>query len=294
MVHENNIVVLAKMVLPGRMYRPARTYAVRLRTWLRLLQHVRGGNVRDKMWLYLSFLASPFTAIGSLREWRDPILLKDIMTNVPGIGHFALRAHTDDLWHVVPFRESAVLECIRTMLRPGDCFVDAGANIGFYTIVAARSVGNIGRVVAIEMAKETADILRNHIKLNNAGCARVVEAALSASEDQVLLASMQPGRYGQASINSAEGGAKTFEVRTATLNSILREIASVRLLKLDIEGAELEALKGGVDVLNRVDAIIFEHLERKGLKEDITAFLSSRGFRIERLDNSNSFALRSD
>lgn len=285
-----HMTALAKAILPAPLYAPLRTYYGRLVTWHRLMRHIRGVAVRDRLWLWLSFLASPFTAAGSLGDWRDPVLLYDVTAEVAGVGRFALRARTDDLWHVVPFRERAVLDRVRKMLRPGDCFVDAGANIGFYTVAAAAAVGRTGTVVAVEMMKGTAKILRDHIQANDAACARVVENALSARQNEVVVASMPAGSYGQASISDA-GKGETFEVRTTTLDALLDETPSVRLMKMDIEGAELEALKGGAGVLDRVESIIFEHVHAKDFPE-IRGLLSSHGFRIEQLDGSNSLPMR--
>lgn len=268
-----------------------RSWALRMGTWLRLMSEVRGATARDGCWLWLSFLASPITAMFALSEWRDPLLLHNMVADVPGVGHFQLRARTDDLWHVVPFRERIVLECIRSRLRPGDCFVDAGANIGFYTIVGARLVGPSGTVVAIEMMDDTARILRSHLELNSVSNARVIERALSARDNETVVASMPTGSFGQASISTGNSG-ETFEVRSATLDVLLRDTATIRLIKIDIEGAELEALRGASVTLDRVEAIIFEHLDRHAL-DQIATMLVSRGFRVEPLDGRNSLAFRS-
>lgn len=280
----------AKRVLPGPVYSRARTWALRVLTWHRLMRQVRGAGPVDAVWLWASFLAAPVTSLSRLSEWRDPILLHHILADVKDIGRFRLRASTDDLWHVVPLREPAVLACIRTLLRPGDIFVDAGANIGTYTVTGARRVGPAGRVLAVEMLKGTADVLRGHIALNDLRNVEVVEAALSERAGERIRASMPEGSFGQASIARASGS-RSFEVVSTTFDAILKDIPSVRLIKIDIEGAELAALKGGVGSLDRVDAIIFEHLNQQALDE-IATLLAEHGFQAERLDGSNSLARR--
>lgn len=282
-------VVLARALLPGSLYARLRRFAVRLLTWTRLMGPVRGVAARDKFWLWTSFLMSPLTSLWSLHTWRDPMLLHGVSVDVERVGRFALRAFTDDLWHVAPFREKAVLACIESRLRPGDCFVDAGANIGFYSVAAAKAVGTNGTVVAVEMMKENAAILRGSIRMNNCEYIQVVEGALSAKEGDVLTVSMPAGSYGQASLSRIEGD-KTFSVQSTTFNAILRDTQTVRLMKMDLEGAELDALKGGSDVLDRIEAIIFEHLDRES-RAQIGDLLSACGFRIERLDSCNSLAL---
>ncbi len=279
-----------KATLPAAIYVPLRRWATRLLTWKRLMGQVRGATAVDGFWLWLSFLLSPISATSGLSGWRDPVLLHGMVADVPGIGRFRLRPHSDDLWHVAPFRERVVLECIQRLLRPGDCFVDAGANIGFYTIGSSRLVGPRGSVLAIEMLPGAAQIVREHVELNGASNVLVLEGALSARENEVIVASVPVGSFGQASIHHI-GDGETVEVRTTTLAVALRDFPTVRLIKIDIEGAELEALKGGESVLDRVQAIIFEHLDQHAL-EQISSLLGSSGFRIDPLDGRNSLAIR--
>ena len=284
------ITQFVKAILPAPLYAPVRCYLLRLHIWLRVMKSVAGVNAQDKLWLLVSFIASPFTAAVALGRWRDPVLLQDISVEVEHIGRFCLRAHTDDLWHVVPFREPAVLLCIRQMLRPGDCFVDVGANIGVYTIAAAAAVWPSGSVIGVEMMRETAEILRQHVRLNGASCVRVVEGALTSRDGELVRASMPAGSWGQASI-AGSNGTETFDVQTTTLNSVLRDVPSIHLMKMDIEGAELEALKGADEVLDGVEAIIFEALG-SAPGEVIGELLVGRGFRVARLDGSNNLATR--
>ena len=115
-------------------------YIRRLAYWLRLMRVVRGVSAQDNVVVAgvrrIATHRGPLTA-----RMAGSVLLRDIVADVSGIGRFALRARTDDLLHVLPFREPAVLECIEARLGPGDCFVHAGANIGVYSILAANKVG---------------------------------------------------------------------------------------------------------------------------------------------------------
>ncbi len=279
-----------KAVLPTAIFVPLRTYVVRLLVWTSIVRTMRGTKVRDAFWLWLSFLVSPVTAATRLREWRDPVLLRDVVVDVRDIGRFSLRARTDDLWHVTPRREPAILACIRERLSPGDCFVDAGANIGFYSVVAARQVGPGGTVIAVEMMKPTAALLRRNLSLNRAETVRVVENALAERDGEVLFASMPSGSYGQASLRFAQGDER-FEVLTTTLDTVLADVSSIKLLKMDLEGAEFGALQGALTALDRIEAIIFEHL-RGSAYEPLEGFLLERGFRIESLGGNDSLAVR--
>lgn len=283
-----------KQSLPSVLHAPLgalATYLSRLRIWAGIAVSLRGAGLRDRIVLLGSSLAAPCTALRGLREWRDPYLLRDAMIVVPGVGTFRCRAGTDDLWHVVPQRESAVFHAIACRLAPGDCFVDAGANIGIYTILAARRVGMSGRVVAIEMMPGTARILRDHVALNRATRVEVVERALADRANRMMTAYVSEGKMGQASITAAarQDGKRAVEVKTTTLDDLLREISSVRVMKMDLEGAEEFALRGATESIGRIESIILESADDDG---PAARFLREHAFALRRLDGRNLLATK--
>ena len=238
------------------------TYLRRLSRWIVILAAIRGVTWRDEAKLLVSALASPLLSLRRLQQWEDPWLLFDVEVLVRSIGTFELRRRSDDLWHVLPSRERSVLTEIQSRLRFGDTFVDAGANIGLFTVAASRLVGPAGRVISIEMMPETAARLRTHVRLNGLSNVAVEESALSDQTGRHVIARVPPGRWGQASIQRRQSDA-TFEVATvgtATLDDVLEDVKGIRLLKMDLEGAELEAMRGGSNALARTEAVIFEHL----------------------------------
>lgn len=263
-------------------------YLQRLGRWPIILRQVRGTSLRDTISLLASAFAAPFFSFKSLQAWQDPVLLSDACVEVTGVGRFQIRAFTDDLWHVLPWREREIFRVLQETLNPGETFVDAGANIGVYTILASRIVGQEGRVVSFEMIPETADILRRHVALNECANIRVIEGALAEASGKVLEAWIPEGQYGQASIERSEGSCR-FTVTTLTLADELRDLDAVHLMKMDIEGAELGAIKGMEPDIAKVRAIIFEN---RGAS-DVVSFLEGHGFSISRIDGNNALAVRS-
>lgn len=255
-------------------------YAQRLGRWVIILNQVRGASWRDHLKLVGSAAAAPVTALGDLSHWQDPVLLFDADVRVRGVGCFHVRRRSDDLWHVLPWREQDIHHALEQILGPGDIFVDAGANIGVYTLLASRLVGPTGRVIAIEMMPDTAAILRRHVRENNCGNVEIVEKALSDRADVKVTARVQPGKYGQASIAaSAAGwtGQEEREVSTATLDQICDGIERIRLVKLDLEGAELQALVGANATLKRTDYVIYESHTSSGTLAEL---LKGAGFDV--------------
>jgi FkbM family methyltransferase len=262
-----------------------RNYVGRLTRWAAVMHEIRGHEARDRRVLWRSAALSPITSLRDLDQWQDPVLCRDATVSVPGFGLFHIRAHSDDLYHVLPARERNAFQAVADILRPGDVFIDAGANIGIYTVLASSLVGPEGHVIAIEMMPDTCEILRAHVRLNQCRNVAIHNRALHCEEGASVDAFVTKNHYGQASIVIAAASSLTVPVKTVTLGSLIGD-NRIRLLKLDLEGAELLALRGAGDALTGIDAIVYEDLGESGVGE----FLMQRGFSIAKLDGRNFLA----
>lgn len=195
--------------------------------------------------------------------------------------------------HALPWREHAIFAVLRSELRPGDTFIDAGANIGVYSVLASRLVGLHGKVLAVEMMSDTADCLERNLALNGISNAAVCREALSNMIGQLVTAKVTPGKYGQASIarTYADDAANCFEVKTITLDELSRNVAEVRLVKMDLEGAEALALEGAKALLSKTDYLIYESRGRSRTDNNpVDACLREAGFTLRRIDGNNWLA----
>jgi FkbM family methyltransferase len=283
-----------KSYVPGpvwRLLRRSYNYLQRIRVWVAVLEQMKGSTAADRKTLSRSARAGVLNSLRNLDDWQDPDLLGDIRVHVRNFGHFSIRAHTDDLYHVLPAREAMVVRAIRRRLGPAMTFVDAGANIGFFTILGSRLVGPWGRVIAVEMMPDTADILRQHIALNEVSNVALIEHALSERSGMTIQATVPEGKFGQATIMAASGPTdRQVSVVSRTLDDVLADVpGTIDVMKMDLEGAELPALLGGHGSLPRIKAIIFEQL---GGKTDVSDFLVDRGYSLTRLDENNILAER--
>ena len=289
-----------KPLLPSPLRKALRgllNYVQRIGRWLIILWQVRGVSVADQFRLVLSALASPLLSLRNLWQWQDPVLLFDTAVRVPTVGFFNIRKQCDDLWHVLPWRERQIVQCLRRLLKPGDTFIDAGANIGVYTVLASKLVGQHGRVLAVEMMPDTAQCLRQTIELNQLSNVELIEYALSQTAGETVSAVVTPGKFGQARISSnveKHKGHRALSVQTTTLDALSNGLSSIRLIKMDLEGAELGAIQGGMSMLSRTDAVIYESWgRRRGPNDPVEAELTALGFTVERLDGNNRLAIRS-
>jgi FkbM family methyltransferase len=166
---------------------------------------------------------------------------------IPGGARFDLDLATyPDCCMAVGIYELDTLRLLRRLLKPGHHFVDCGANIGYFTLAAARCVGPGGRVDAFEPDPINRGRLEAHLAGNGAPAnVRVHALALSDTTGQATLYHpTEPSRnHGEASLFAAAGAATTaYTVATARLDQQLDRPPN--LIKMDIEGAELMALKG--------------------------------------------------
>ncbi|QFR94846.1 FkbM family methyltransferase [Streptomyces tsukubensis] len=185
---------------------------------------------------------------------------------------------------------------LRNRLRPGDTFVDVGANIGYFSVLAARLVGPSGRVVAVEASPEFHRRLLQHARLNGCDNIRAVNTAVADSRRTLTFVLASSRNMGANSIVPYEGPAEsTFEAEALPLADVLRpeEIADARVIKIDVEGAEGSAMRGLLPVLDRLrpDAEITVEVtpQRMALLgdrvEELLDEMRARGFHMYRLAN---------
>jgi FkbM family methyltransferase len=151
----------------------------------------------------------------------------------------------------------------RKLLRPADVVIDAGANIGYLTTVFAGLVGERGRVFAFEPSRNCTALLSFLDPVPN------VEVRAEAVGEETTTAqfydterAVTMGYAYLAELRGDPGDSTRYDVRVRSLDEFCSEweIEHVRLLKLDVEGAELAALRGSARLL-RTHAIDFVLLE---------------------------------
>lgn len=152
---------------------------------------------------------------------------------------------------------------LNAFLRAGDVFVDVGANIGLYTLIAAHCVGNTGQVFAFEPCAETYRRLEGNVQLNQFTNVSVYQLALSNCLGQLEMMISQDGFDAWNSLAKpiAGDGYVTERVDCTTWDDFAREnelIGHVTMMKIDVEGWEAFVLKGGVKVLSRADAPVLQ------------------------------------
>lgn len=184
------------------------------------------------------------------------------------------------------------LAFVRTFLRPGDVFIDGGAHHGMFTIVASRAVGPTGAVRSFEPNPKSYDALIMNVRLNHLENVEAHAFALGEADGEAWFTAMDGDRapwshLGQA---CASERARSLTVRVVALaNSIPVDLWDrIGLIKLDVEGAELHALRGAEPILDAVHPPILmeyvpRHFEAFGVDPlDVLSYLRDRGYMLLR------------
>jgi FkbM family methyltransferase len=151
--------------------------------------------------------------------------------------------------------EMAELAFVERFLQPGMTVLDLGAHNGLYSLLASRCVGTRGNVIAFEPSPRERRALRLHLILNRCRNVIVQSDALGSESVQANLFVVEGSQTGCNSLRSPEVSSGTFtvRVRVTRLDDWLgkQKIDRVDFIKLDVEGAELDALKGAAQLLER-------------------------------------------
>ena len=269
------------------------SYLHRLGACINIARNIRGRTKADRQVVRKSLAIAPMHLLRNLDVYREPVLVADAEVVSKGLGTFAVRGNCDDLGHVLRPYFAAMFNWIAENVKEGDVVIDAGANLGAVTVFLAQRVGPSGTVITVEMMPATAAQLRRNIALNDLRNVTVVEKALSERPGMTVRANIEAGMHGQASIARAADGRETHsvEVLTTTIDEIAAGLGEIALIKLDLEGAEPNAMRGAIITLPRVHAIIFESWYG-GDDDEMARILRAAGFVISPVDARNWLAHR--
>lgn len=178
-------------------------------------------------------------------------------------------------------------------LQTGDVVLDIGANIGWYSLILNTMAPEGVDIYAFEPHPDNLALLNENLERNSATSVKVIPCAVSdhpGEQDLFVYGGANTGRHSLLPINTGE----RIRIRTVTLDAFWSEQGlgqrTPRFIKIDIEGYELVALRGGLEVLKRCPNVLFEYSpkfmrEAELAPEELLDLMYGLGFQCTQVDD---------
>jgi FkbM family methyltransferase len=190
---------------------------------------------------------------------------------------------------------------IESTLSPGDVFIDVGAHVGYFTLLAARRVTPGGTVISIEPNPFALEQLERNVERSGLSNVLIERTACGESAGVVQLYLHAESNSSMASLYSGKASrAGAVEVACTTVDDLCRShgVHRVKLVKIDVEGAELFVLRGMARVMKEMRPVIVVELHPRLLAEvgtpihEIEAFLENLGYVLEPMGAHANYVCR--
>jgi FkbM family methyltransferase len=228
--------------------------------------------------MLIGLVPASFIAFVSRNQWRSPLLRRvcvwgasfvksrdgEILHGVgKGLRFNVSNSHSGFL---LGSHEAEVQNALATVLKPGMTYYDAGANVGFFAVLASRLIGPSGRVVCFEPLPANAQQIEHNARLNGFSNVMVRTEALGGSNrTETFSLSAEPTWGSLASVGKAPDRASgQMQVAVRTLDSLCAPgaLPYPDLMKIDVEGAEQELLEGARATLEVARPILIIELHQ--------------------------------
>lgn len=180
-------------------------------------------------------------------------------------------------------REKESVEILRDQMQTGMKVIDIGANIGFYTLIMRQESGEKGKVTAIEPSPRNFELLERNLNLNSFEDVDTVEKAVGKQKGVENLRMAEAPNLNR--VNGIEESENTFRVECTTLDSLC---TAPDMIRMDVEGYEIEILKGMKRILQQEDFKVFMEIHPWKMEEfygyeiqELWDILIDQGFRIK-------------
>ena len=169
-------------------------------------------------------------------------------------------------------------------IEPSSVVYDIGANVGYFSLLASVLTGEKGKVYAFEPLPRNIEFLKKHIALNKLSNIQVFEAAVSNQSGDAFFdfgASTAMGHL------SDSGGLR---VRMASLDDLFSAgmLDPPDYIKLDVEGAEYDALRGAEEIIDKFQPVLFLDTHQRTAHQNTIQFLEQKHYHFEILDSKSS------
>ncbi|MFC1864248.1 FkbM family methyltransferase [Chloroflexota bacterium] len=208
-------------------------------------------------------------------------------------------------------REEVQTRLMKQLVRPGMVVADIGANIGYYVLIEATIVGETGKVYAMEPVPQNYELLCKNMRENNYdnivetySCAisdvcgtRKIAVTKQSNLATILTSEDEMSEYAKKALKL--GTERTLDVETITLDKFLEDKGQVDFIRMDVEGHEVEIVRGMLDTLknSRIGTRLFIEIhpnlfdKPRAKMEEIMQNLIRSGFEMKYLADQKSTKL---
>jgi FkbM family methyltransferase len=195
---------------------------------------------------------------------------------------------------------------VNALLKKGSVFIDVGANMGYFSLLASQVVGKDGKIFALEPSSRDFARLQDNIKTNN--LQKIIFPLQLAISDKVSLVNLSIACEERSGLNtmgsefSSKGTEKVEvqEVGSTTIDKFMnrKHIDKVNVLKLDIEGSEVDALRGAVNTIEKCRPAIMLGVNPVALNacgssvDELQKIIKSMNYKIYIIVDDPVFALK--
>jgi FkbM family methyltransferase len=187
--------------------------------------------------------------------------------------------------------ETATQKALAARLRPGMVFYDIGANVGFFSLLGAKIVGPAGKVFSFEPDGEVASRLREHVAKNEFSNVTVTEAGVWSSTKMLNFAAAADSSSPDHGTGRIVANGAGRALRCISIDDFARSAPSPDAIKCDVEGAEVEVMRGAVETLRAHKPWIICETHSPECDRGCREILAGFGYEIRSVDEGHIVAL---
>jgi FkbM family methyltransferase len=178
------------------------------------------------------------------------------------------------------------------LIKKGDTVLDIGANVGIFSLLGAKLVGNKGKVYAFEPSRLTFEALNKNIELNKIQNVFTQKLALSNTEGSIKMGDSENDALNFIDVKNVNNEGETVEMKTLDNWLDINKLHVVNFIKIDIEGAEFLCFKGATRMLKNMQPTIIMECNEKWCNRfdytvfDLLNFLNGFGYTFEQYEEA--------